>query len=290
MSGLFDLEFMRLAAVAGAAAAVALSILGVYVVLKRVVFVGLALANVATLGAAVALVLHLPLHASMVVATLLAAAGMATVAAPRRVPAESVVGWGFATAAGLTVLVLGRAAGDADAMRLLFGNVLAVTRAEAVLLAVVALAVVALHGLFARRLVLVVFDPEMARAAGIAGGRWVLLLYLMVGGATATAVHEAGALLSFALLTLPATAALLASKSLRPAFVTAAAIAVLATAAGLVLSFWWDLPTGPFTVVLLALAVGVAALVGRRRGRAGKRRVDPSREGGDADDGGQTKG
>lgn len=265
MSGLLELEFMRLAAVAGVAAAVALSVLGVYVVLKRVVFVGLTLANVATLGAAVALVLHLPLHAVMVGAALLAAAGMSAFASPRRVPAESVVGWGFAAASGLTVLVLSRAAGDGDAMRLLFGNVLAITRGEAALLVGVALAVVALHGLLARRFVLVVFDPEMARAAGIATGRWTLLLYLTVGGATAAAVHETGALLSFALLTLPAMAALLATRGLRAAFVTAAATAVVATLVGLVVSFHWDLPTGPFTVVLLALAVPVAALIGRLR-------------------------
>lgn len=267
MSALLELEFVRMAAVAGVAAALALSVLGVYVVLKRVVFVGLTLANVATLGAAVALVLHVPLHAFMVAATLAAAAALSGVSSPRRVPAESVVGWGFAAASGLTVLVLSKAAGDGDAMRLLFGNVLAVTGGEAALLVAVAAGVVALHVLLARRFVLVVFDPEMARAAGIATGRWTLLLYLTVGGATAAAVHETGALLSFALLTLPAMAALLATRGLRTAFVTAAAIAVVATGAGLVLSFRWDLPTGPFTVVLLVVAVPIAASVGRMRAR-----------------------
>ncbi|HPC83390.1 MAG TPA: metal ABC transporter permease [Thermoanaerobaculaceae bacterium] len=265
MSGLFELEFMRLAAVAGTAAALALSILGVYVVLKRVVFVGLTLANVATLGAALAALFHLPLHAVMLAATLAGAAALAGAASLRRVPAESVVGWGFAAASGLTVLVLSRAGGDSDAMRLLFGNVLAITPGEAALMAGVALAVVTLHGLLARRFVLVVFDPEMARAAGIATHGWTLLLYLTVGGATAAAVHETGALLSFALLTLPAMAALLATRGLRAAFMTAAGIAVTATLAGLVLSFRWDLPAGPFAVVLLALAVPVAALVGRLR-------------------------
>jgi manganese transport system permease protein len=125
--------------------------------------------------------------------------------------------------------------------------------------------VVALHGLLAKRFVLVVFDPEMARAAGIAAGAWTLVLYLTVGGATAAAVHETGALLAFSLLTLPAMAALLATRGLKAAFFVAAAIAVVTTLAGLVLSFRWDLPTGPFTVVLLAAAVPVAALIGPLR-------------------------
>lgn len=265
MSGMFELEFMRLAAVAGTAAALSLSVLGVYVVLKRVVFVGLTLANVATLGAAIALVLHLPIHAVAILGALAAAAALAGVSSPRRIPPESVVGWGFAAASGLTVLVLARAAGDTDAMRLLFGNVLAITRGEAGLLATVAVLVVALHGLLAKRFVLVVFDPEMARAAGIATGVWTLVLYLTVGGATAAAVHETGALLAFSLLTLPAMAALLATRGLKTAFFVAATIAVTTTLGGLVLSFRWDLPTGPFTVVLLAAAVPVAALIGRLR-------------------------
>ena len=64
MTGMWGLEFVRTAAVAGAAAAVGLGVLGVYVVLKRVVFVGLSLANLATLGAAVALILAWPLTSS----------------------------------------------------------------------------------------------------------------------------------------------------------------------------------------------------------------------------------
>lgn len=267
MAEMFSLEFMRLAAVAGVAAALSLSVMGVYVVLKRVVFVGLTLANVATLGAAVALAVGLPVEATAMLAALTGAVALALAAKPRRIPAESIVGWGFAAAASLTVLILARSAADSDAMRLLFGNVLAITRHEAVLLVVVAVVTVTVHAVFAKRLVLVVFDPETARAAGIATRLWELFLYLTVGAATAAAVHETGALLAFALLTLPAMAALLVTRGMQSAFATAAAIAVVAVFGGLVLSFRWDLPTGPFTVVLLAAAVPLAFAAGKLRRR-----------------------
>lgn len=267
MTELFSLEFMRLAAVAGVAAALSLSVMGVYVVLKRVVFVGLTLANVATLGAAAALAVGLPVEATAVAAALAGAAGLALATQPRRIPAESVVGWGFAAASSATVLVLARTTADGDAMRLLFGNVLAITRHEAAFMVAVALAAVAVHAVFAKRLVLVVFDPETARAAGIATRLWELFLYLTVGAATAAAVHETGALLAFALLTLPAMAALLVTRGMRSAFATAASIAVAAVLGGLLLSFRLDLPTGPFTVALLSLAVPVAHLAGRMRRR-----------------------
>ncbi|MFH1175906.1 MAG: metal ABC transporter permease [Acidobacteriota bacterium] len=261
---MFELEFMRLAAAAGVAAAVALAVLGVYVVLKRVVFVGLALANIATLGAAAALALALPVELTAIVTSLAGAAALALASTPRRIPAESLIGWGYAAAASLTVLVLAKSAvADSEGMRLLFGNVLAVTAREVWLLGAVAAAVVALHVVFAKRFVLVVFDPEAARAAGIATGGWTLLLYLSVGAATAAAVHETGALLAFALLTLPAMAALLVTRGLRAAFFTAAAIAVTCSLGGLVLSFTLDLPTGPFTVALLSAAVVIAAVMRR---------------------------
>lgn len=266
MSEIFQLEFMRLAAVTGLAAAVALSILGVYVVLKRVVFVGLALANLATLGAALALALGGPVEPCAIALALGGAAVLALAATPRTVPTEALIGWGFAAASSLTVLVLARSAtADAEAMRLLFGNVLAITPQEALLMAAVATAVVLIHGLFARRFVLVVFDPLAARAAGVRTTLWTLVLYLTVGGATAAAVHETGALLAFALLVLPATAALLITRRLATTFLASAAIAVASMVAGLVLSFYWDLPTGPFTAAVLAVAVPAAAVVRRWR-------------------------
>jgi len=264
MSDIFHLEFMRLAAVAGLAAAVALSLMGVYVVLKRVVFVGLTLANLATLGAATALAVGWPVEAAAITATLAGAAALALLATPRVIPAESLIGWGFAAASALTVLVLARSAtADAEAMRLLFGNVLAITPAEAVLMVAVATTVVVINALFARRFVLVVFDPEAARAVGIHATLWTLVLYLTIGGATAAAVHETGALLAFALLVAPATAALLVTRRLTSAFATSVGIAVACVAGGLVLSFRWDLPTGPLTVAFLAAAVPTAALARR---------------------------
>jgi ABC-type Mn2+/Zn2+ transport system permease subunit len=272
LAEMFQLEFMRLAAVAGAAAALTLAVLGVYVVLKRVVFVGLTLANVATLGAALALTRGWHVDLVAILAALVGAAVLALLATPRRLPAESLVGWGFAAASAATILVLAKsAAGDTDAMRLLFGNVLAVNPYHAVLLCGVAVVVVGIHALFAKRFVLVVFDPETARAAGILTTLWTLVLYLTVGGATAAAVHETGALLAFALLTLPATASLLVTRRLHSAFAVAAAIGVFGTLSGLVLSFLWDLPTGPLTVALLAAAVPAAWAVGRLRRRRTRR-------------------
>jgi zinc transport system permease protein len=259
---MFELDFMRLAALGGAAAALALSVLGVYIVLRRVVFVGLAVANVATLGAAVALTVGLPPEIVVIGAAVAAAVSLALTATPRRVPAESLVGWGYAAAAALTVLILARSAvSTLQVMGLVFGMVLAVTRGEAWMLVVLAAVIVAIHVMVGQRLVLVLFDTDAARAAGVRTGAWTMFLYLLVGVAVSAGLRTTGTLLSFAFLTLPAMAALLLTQSLSAAFALSAAIGVTAMLGGLVMSFRWDLPTGPVTVALLAGVVGVAQIV-----------------------------
>jgi ABC-type Mn2+/Zn2+ transport system permease subunit len=116
-----------------------------------------------------------------------------------------------------------------------------------------------------RRLVLVTFDAEAAQIAGVNTRRWSLVLNLSIGIVAAAAVHEIGALSTFALLSLPSLAALLVSGGIRTAFVLAAALGVIVPTVALILSFYLDLPSGPACVALLALVALVAFLarVGR---------------------------
>jgi ABC-type Mn2+/Zn2+ transport system permease subunit len=146
-----------------------------------------------------------------------------------------------------------------------FGMILTVTRVEAWMLVAIAAAIVAIHIMVGQRLILVLFDTDAARAAGVWTGAWTMFLYLLVGVAVSVGLRTTGTLLSFALLTLPAMAALLLTQSLAAAFALSAAIGVAAMLSGLVMSFRWDLPTGPVTVALLAGAVGIAQIVDRFR-------------------------
>jgi len=87
-------------------------------------------------------------------------------------------------------------------------------------------------------------------------------LNLLVGAAAAAAVHEIGALLTFALLTLPAMAALLVTTSIRATFTTAAALGATLPCLGLAAAFYLDLPAAPASVALLSISVVAAAAVG----------------------------
>ena len=258
---MFELVFMQMALLASVATGMSLGLLGVYLSIRGVVFFGLVLANAATLGAAVAEALGWPQATLSVAAGIVVAAGLGEGGSSRRVSDESLMGWAYSAAAAATVLILSQAAaGNVDTLHLLFGNVLAIQARHVITLLIEAAVVVLLHALFWRRFLLVTFDAETARVAGVKTRWWALAINLLIGGVAAGAVHEIGALSTFALLTLPAMAALLITASIRATFIVAAGLGALVPSLALAASFYFDLPAGPACAAFLALSVAVAAI------------------------------
>jgi ABC-type Mn2+/Zn2+ transport system permease subunit len=251
---------MRLALLASIATGVSLGVLGVYLVLRRVVFLGLVVANAATLGAALAETVGWAPELPSLAAAAGTAVALGRVESSSRMSAESLMGWAYAFASSATVLLLSWVAGgSADTLHLLFGNVLAVDTTNVAVLSGVALMVVSMQLLFGRRFLLVTFDAEAATVAGVHTRSWSLILDLAIGVAAATAVQAIGALSTFALLTLPAVAALLATSNVRSTFAAAALFGVTLSALALALAFYLDLPAGPASVALLVIGVPCAA-------------------------------
>ncbi len=246
--------------------------LGVYVVLRRTVFVSAALTQLSTLGIIAALILEESLgveveHAGVQLGVALAfsvagslALGMALHG--RRLPAETGVGMTYVLAGALVVLGANRlvhAAHDLNAM--VFGNAVAVPVGDLVTLAVVALLCAVVHALFAKELVFVSFDAETAAALGFDTRRWNGLLFLTLGLAIPVSARALGALPVFAFLTIPAAAALLLVRRLRVAFALAAAIGLLAATGGYLISWFWQLPTGATMVALAGVFLVPVALL-----------------------------
>ena len=249
--------------------------LGVYVVLRRTVFVSAALTQLSTLGIIAALIFEESLgveveHAGVQLGVALAfsvagalALGMALDG--RRLPAETGVGMTYVLAGALVVLGANRlvhAAHDLNAM--VFGNAVAVPLGDLVTLAVVALLCAVVHALFAKELVFVSFDAETAAALGFDTRRWNGLLFLTLGLAIPVSARALGALPVFAFLTIPAAAALLLVRRLRVAFALATAIGLVAATGGYLISWFWQLPTGATMVALAGIFVVPVALLRRR--------------------------
>lgn len=276
--------------------AVMCSFLGVYVVLKRIVFVGAALAEISSLGAALAFfpivvgVLtpvtdHLPgvntpegyEHVvPIVLAFVFMLAGVVLFAQQslgRNLPREAIIGTAFAGAAGLTLLVLSKNASGAEhAMDALNGNILGVPKGEITTLAVAGIVVWLVQLLFYKEFVLVSFDPEVAQTLGYRSARWELLWYLTLGVMIAVSTHVAGTTLVFAYLVIPPVTALLLSRRLGIVFLLSVLIGVVATFVGVLVSASpLDLPTSP-TIVAILVAIYVVCWAGRSLAGLGGRK------------------
>jgi len=259
---------------ASALAGAMLGFLGVYVVLRRIVFVSAALTQISTLGLVVGLFAEERLHIEAEHAhhQLGMAMGFAVLGAlllgawrPRRLPAEAGVGAAWVVASALVVLGVGRLVHVAhDLSGLVFGNAVAVPPDELWLIGAVAVVCAALHWAFGKELRFVSFDPETARALGMRVWLWDGLFSLTIGLAIPASARVLGALPVFALLTLPAAAALLWRLRLGPALGAAAGLGVLAAVGGYLASWFAETPTGATMVTLAALLVlPGAALRGR---------------------------
>jgi zinc/manganese transport system permease protein len=265
-------SFVVYAALASVLAGGVSAYLGVYVLLRRIVFVGIALAQIATLGVAVGHVLGLHQAEAAFGMSLVGVTFFALQRQGGRLPRESAIGVAYAAASAFTIICVAKnPLGEMDVLSLVFGNVLGVTTTQLYILGDLAMVIVALHFAFSKELLFTAFDPQMAATMGYRVRAWEFFFYLMLGVAFSLSVSVAGVLVIFSYLVIPATVALVLDVRMKGTFVVAVSVAVVAGACGVALSYSWDLPTGPtivgvLTVILLVAGAGKQLLRVRAAG------------------------
>ena len=255
----------------------ACSVLGVYVVLRRIVFVGAALAELSSAGIALALFLggmgwatgiaaH-PLIFSLIVTLAGAAVFGLTGSGRTLVPADATIGTTYAIAAGVGILLIAKSTtGEAHDM-FLHGNILGIARRDTWVLIGITAPVMLMHLVFYKEFLFVSFDRETARTLGYRVGLWNLLLYLTLGLVIAVAMQFAGVILVFNYLVLPAVTGLLLSAGMRGIFTWAIISGLLATVVGFSLSIPFDLPSGPAIIAASGVITILAWIFRRARQR-----------------------
>jgi zinc transport system permease protein len=248
-------------------AAALCAFVGVYIVLKRVVFVSAALSQLSGVGVALAFWLasllgvdphHAPIWLHPLWYALLFACGGAALfslnLSHRRVAGETVVGFGYLVGAAGVILVLNFVSQEAHEVNdLLYGNAVAVPPQQIKIMAGTTFAVLFLHGVLGKEFVFVTYDPEMARTLGLPTRRWNLLLFLSIAVAISVSTRAIGALPVFAFMVIPPAAGLLLGQRLWSVFTISVGVAVLGAAFGYYVSFHWSLPTGASMVLVSSL-------------------------------------
>src|SRR2546421_6527835 len=241
--------------------------LGLHVLARGVVFVDLALAQVAALGIMVALLYGFPVQSDAAYwhALAFAIAGAVLFAAARAAEAsinqEAVIGIVYAVSAALGVLALDRAPQGAEHIKqLLIGSLLTVTPGEVVELALLYGFIGLAHWLMRRPLVEVSFHPLLAGARRRSIFFWDVVFYGSFALVVTSSVRIAGVLLVFSYLIVPAAIARLFSPSLATRLALAWALGAAVTVAGFLASWGWDLPTGPAIVAVFGMATALAVI------------------------------
>ena len=251
---IFKIEFMQHALFTGLLVGVMCSFIGVYIVLRRIVFVGASLAQISSTGFAIGILLEMNPVVSALAQTMLGVIWFAFNLNSKKIPQDSTLALGYTIASASAILILSKhPKGDADLMGLLFGNILTITSDQIYILLGALIVLGSIHLIFYKEFLFVSFDPEMSETLGFRPQVWNVLFYITVGILISLAIKSAGILLVFGLLVLPPITAILITEKMSRIFLWSVLIAVISIPSGLYLSFTQDIPSAPTIIALMTV-------------------------------------
>jgi len=239
-----------------------LSFLGVYIVLRRIVFVGIALSQITACGFAFGFLLGINPFICSVIFTLIGVIFFSARQTEIKIPHEAIIGLAYALASSLVILFIAKSAqAETHILNLLSGNILTVTNSQVyITLTIFSLALVC-HYLFYKQFIFVSFDPETANTSGINTKLWDFIFYLLLGIVISTSIMTSGVILTFGYMVIPPVGALILVKNLKKTFFVSVIFGLIASFSGLYLSFILDLPSGPTIVAVLCILLGLSWLI-----------------------------
>lgn len=225
--------------------------LGVHVVERGVIFVDLALAQIAALGATVAILVGMDPHGTgaywLSLAFTFLGAALFSFARTRRghIPLEAFIGIAYAVASATAILAMSKATGETEHLKdMLVGNILAVSMHDVAKTAALYGAIGLFHYMFRKQFLLISTNPAGAVSQGLRIGFWDFLFYASFGFVVTSSVAIAGVLLVFCYLVVPSVGAMLFTESIGRRLALGWTMGTLVSALGVYFSVLLDLPTG----------------------------------------------
>ena len=245
--------FMTRALLAGVLVSIACAVVGTFVVLRGLAFIGDALAHGVLPGIAAAILIGLPGMLGAAVGAVIMIAGVSLVTRRSRLSSDTAIGLLFVAMLALGVVII--SASDAfqgDLIAILFGQILGTSWGQVAIMAAATVLVIIVSVFAARPFLLLSFDPEQADVAGFSSRRYHVLMLLLVALTVVVAFQTVGTLLVFGMLLAPAAAGALLANRIGSMMIIAAVIGSASTYVGLLISYWLDYAAGA-TIVLVAV-------------------------------------
>jgi zinc/manganese transport system permease protein len=242
--------------------------LGIHIVSRGVIFVDLALAQVAALGSTIALLAGYELHSTgaYLISLGFTFFGAAVFALGRvhdeSVPHEAIIGIVYAVSSAAAILVLDKTPHGEEAIKeMLVGSILFVTWPQIAKISLIYLAVGALHFLLRKRFLAISMNPGLAKQNGLWIRFWDFVFYMTFGLVVTSSVHVAGVLLVFSYLVVPAVCAMFFVRSVPHRLIIGWGLGFIASVLGLCASAKWDLPTGASVVTVFGIILVICAAI-----------------------------
>lgn len=262
MLDLLTYDFMQRSLLAAAMVGGLCSIIGVFVVLRGLSFIGAGTSHAAFAGVALGYLVGWPPLALAILFGLVTVWITGWVEERGRMKLDVSIGILYTTTMALAILFIGlMKTYNAEVYGYLFGSVLSVTAEELHIIAGLSILVLGLLLLFSKELYFIAFDQEMAEASGIPARRIFFLLLTLVALTVVVSLKTVGAILVFAMVLIPASTAYQMTHSLKTLTLYSALIGVATAVGGVLISAVWDVPSGPAIVLLATVAFFCAVLL-----------------------------
>jgi len=268
MTELLGYHFMQRALIAGTLIGAVCAVIGTYVVLKGLSFIGAGIAHASFGGVALGFFLKLNPILTAVFFCLGTAWGIGLVSRKGQVKEDTAVGIFFASTMALGILIIGFIKDyNVDLFGYLFGSIMAVSTDDVWITVGLSALVLILVLLFFKELLFVVFDAEMATVTGVPAAKIYFLLISLMALTVVLSIKVVGIVLVSALLVTPAAAAYQLTENFRRMMLLSILIGVASSVGGLLLSYELDTASGATIVLLSTLIFFVSALLSPRRWR-----------------------
>ena len=241
---------------------IACAFLGVYIVAKRVVFLGAVLTQVSVLGLTITFLpfVAVPHTVGALAATLVTVVIISRLLTGKKAPRDAVLGVVFVTSITARLLIMQKTGRVevAEIENLLRGDILFVTPGLFFLMLGGFAVAAIVHLLFFKEFTFVSFDPDTAAAQGYRAGAWEMVFYLIAGMVISLATHMVGDLFVFGFLVVPPVTAMLLTRSVKAIFLISMGIGVVAPLLGLFVAFIMDVPASPAIVGVASVGLTAA--------------------------------
>lgn len=266
MWDIFHYTFMQRALLAGTIVGALCALVGVYVVLKGMSFIGAGISHASFGGVALGILLGLNPMITTVIFCMLTAFGIGMVSRKGEIKEDTAVGIFFSATMAFGVLLIGFLKGyNIDLFGYLFGSILAVTQQDVLVMVILGGIVFVTVVAFFKELMCISFDPEMAEVIGVPVGKIYFLLLGVITLTIVVSIKVVGIILVSALMVIPAATAFQLTEDFRWMMLFSVLLGMGASIGGLFFSYLLDTASGATIVLLSTLIFFIVTLFSPRR-------------------------